>query len=149
MSDENPENDKRDYPLITSPEHPWRTSDPDIHPEAFCHRCRGRNVVWLAEDNLWNDVMRDGSIDGQWKWNEIICPICFIELAREKGYKRRTFATIYMQSVDADKQNGTELEDEALKMLKSWLLLEHLSDRQLEPYVNQILALVEGLEQGA
>jgi hypothetical protein len=73
--------------LITNPDHPWRTSDPDIHPESFCHRCRGRNISWFAPDYIWVEVMRDGDVNNEkWKWNEIICPLCFYELAREKGY---------------------------------------------------------------
>jgi hypothetical protein len=87
MSEEFPESDKEDMSLMTHPDHPWRTSDPDIHPEAFCHRCRGRNVSWFADNDLWADVMRGGDWQTEkWQWNEIICPICFIEIARDQGY---------------------------------------------------------------
>jgi hypothetical protein len=29
--------------------------------------------------------MRDGSITGPWQYGEIICPLCFAELASEQG----------------------------------------------------------------
>lgn len=55
--------------------------------ESFCHRCGGPNVIWSAPSPLWNFVMRDDDIDGEWKWNEIICPMCFVGLAEQKGVK--------------------------------------------------------------
>lgn len=60
-------------------------SDPTGHPEDHCHRCGGPNVSWYAPSPLWNAVMRGGSIDGPWQWNEIICPLCFAELAEAAG----------------------------------------------------------------
>lgn len=58
------------------------------HHERTCRRCNGRNMAngrWAAASPLWNAIMRDGSIDGEWKYNEIICPLCFAELAEEQG----------------------------------------------------------------
>jgi len=55
------------------------------HPESYCHRCGGPNISWSAPSPLWNQVMRGGSINGEWQWDEIICPICFVMLAEEAG----------------------------------------------------------------
>jgi len=57
----------------------------DAHPEDYCHRCKGPNVVWSAPSPLWNEVMRGGDINGPWRWDEIICPTCFVVLAEEQG----------------------------------------------------------------
>jgi hypothetical protein len=54
-------------------------------PEARCHRCLGPNVSWLAPSPLWNEVMRDGDINGPWQYGEIICPTCFAVLAELAG----------------------------------------------------------------
>lgn len=54
-------------------------------PESYCHRCKGPNFVWAAPSPLWNAVMRGGSIDGPWRYEEIICPTCFVVLAQEAG----------------------------------------------------------------
>jgi hypothetical protein len=54
---------------------------PDFHPEDFCHRCGGRNVCWYAPSPLWNIVM---SYPHE-RWNGIICPQCFMELAEAAG----------------------------------------------------------------
>lgn len=53
--------------------------------EDYCHRCGGRNPMWSAASPLWNEVMRGGDIDGPWRWDEIICPSCFAELAETAG----------------------------------------------------------------
>lgn len=61
-------------------------SPDDEDPERICHRCGGPNVhAWTAPSPLWNQVMRDGDINGPWKYNEIICPVCFAQLAEEQG----------------------------------------------------------------
>ena len=54
-------------------------------PESYCHRCGGPNVIWYAPSPLWNEVMRDGDINGPWKWDEIICPTCFAVLCIDAG----------------------------------------------------------------
>lgn len=47
------------------------------HPEDYCKKCGGKNVVWSADNDLWNELMgTTGSI---------ICPQCFDKLAKEKG----------------------------------------------------------------
>lgn len=52
---------------------------PNFHPEDFCHRCGGRNIYsWHAPNDVWNRVVGD-------RWNGIVCPQCFTELAREVG----------------------------------------------------------------
>lgn len=52
----------------------------EFHPEDYCHRCGGPNISWFALAEVWNPVMRPTN-DEAWKWNEIICPICFDTLA--------------------------------------------------------------------
>jgi len=49
------------------------------HPEDFCHRCGGRNATWFAPSPLWNLAVR---AKGE---PEILCPVCFIQLAEEAG----------------------------------------------------------------
>jgi hypothetical protein len=49
----------------------------NIHPEDFCEKCKGRNPVWYAENELWNKVTE--------KKVGIICPPCFDDMAIEKG----------------------------------------------------------------
>jgi len=49
------------------------------HPEHYCHKCNGRNIIWNVDNKLWNAVMGNHS--------DILCPICFIELAEAKGIK--------------------------------------------------------------
>lgn len=51
------------------------------HPEDFCQKCKGRNVVWFAPNALWNRVVGDNKYG-------ILCPICFIKLAELKGVSR-------------------------------------------------------------
>lgn len=55
------------------------------HPESTCRRCGRSNIPWTAPSPLWNYVMREGSIDGPWKYGELICPVCFAELALRRG----------------------------------------------------------------
>lgn len=51
----------------------------DDHPEHRCDRCGGRNInSWCVDSDIWNQVAGDFSI---------LCPICFSELAAEKGMK--------------------------------------------------------------
>lgn len=62
-----------------------------VHPETYCHRCGGPNLSWSASSPLWNAVMRDNDINGE--WNEIICPTCFVVLAKETGVTNEIFIT--------------------------------------------------------
>lgn len=61
------------------------SEEPQAAPESYCHRCNGPNSSWEAPSPLWNRVMRGGSIDGPWHYDEIICVRCFIELAEAAG----------------------------------------------------------------
>ncbi|GAG96755.1 unnamed protein product, partial [marine sediment metagenome] len=27
------------------------------HPEDYCHICGGKNIVWFADNDLWNKVV--------------------------------------------------------------------------------------------
>lgn len=56
------------------------------HPESYCHRCGGPNIwSWHAPSPLWNYVMRGGLMSGAEDFNGIVCPICFAELAKQRG----------------------------------------------------------------
>lgn len=58
---------------------------PDFHPEDYCHRCGMPNICWGTPAEVWNPVMRpEGHDTRTWLWNEIICPICFVQLAQAK-----------------------------------------------------------------
>jgi hypothetical protein len=56
--------------------------DPDTEA---CRRCGAENPAWFAPSPLWNAVMRGGSINGPWEYDEIICATCFSVLAEERG----------------------------------------------------------------
>lgn len=50
-----------------------------------CERCGRGNVIWSAMSPLWNAVIRGGSIDGEPKYGDMVCPTCFMQLAEEQG----------------------------------------------------------------
>jgi hypothetical protein len=50
-----------------------------------CNRCKRGNAVWSASSPLWNAVMRGGSINGDPRFNDLVCATCFMELAEEMG----------------------------------------------------------------
>lgn len=54
---------------------------PDFHPEDYCHRCGRPNISWHIDGDVWSTVMRPEGHEAAYRWNEIICPVCFIELA--------------------------------------------------------------------
>ena len=43
------------------------------------------DTVWFADNDLWNAVMRGGSISGTPQWNDLVCATCFMVLAEEQG----------------------------------------------------------------
>jgi len=59
---------------------------PTIHPEDYCHRCGGRNMLWFADSGTWlvateawaADTGREG----------IFCPQCFADLYEEATGER-------------------------------------------------------------
>lgn len=62
----------------------------DDHPERICCRCGGSNVrAWCAPSPLWNQVMRGGDINGKDRFDGIVCPVCFAQLAEEQGIAQR------------------------------------------------------------
>jgi hypothetical protein len=48
------------------------------HPEDWCQRCARPNPIWYAPNDLWNKYAR-----GEFN---ILCPCCFIELAKKAGF---------------------------------------------------------------
>lgn len=60
------------------------------HPEDYCHICGGPNIVWFADNDLWNKVVVDRGL--------ICCPLCFVKLAITKGIK----PTSWRLSMDGD-----------------------------------------------
>ncbi len=50
----------------------------NVHPESYCHKCGGKNITWHTDNDLWNRVVEEES-------PQILCPICFTEMAKEKG----------------------------------------------------------------
>lgn len=49
----------------------------ESHPENHCHLCSGKNIIWYADNDLWNEVVEDHNL--------ICCPLCFVKLAKKKG----------------------------------------------------------------
>jgi hypothetical protein len=52
----------------------------ESHPEDYCHKCGGPNVVWFAPNTIWDRAVRDANEPG------ILCPTCFIQLAEAAGF---------------------------------------------------------------
>lgn len=50
-----------------------------------CRRCGHQNAIWFAPSPLWNAVMRDGCINGEPIFEDMVCASCFMVLASEKG----------------------------------------------------------------
>lgn len=65
-------------PLFVDPkdiEEQRRRNWPDFHPEAYCHRCGGRNIwAWNVDSDRWNQALDP---------SEIACPQCFVEAWNE------------------------------------------------------------------
>jgi hypothetical protein len=61
-----------------------RLLQPNIkHPEDTCENCGNENVTWFTSSDIWNAVSR--RTDGT---DPMLCPICFIQQAEEKGYNK-------------------------------------------------------------
>lgn len=85
------------------------------HPESYCHRCGGPNVVWVAPSPLWNEVMRGGTIDGPEQCEGIVCPTCFAALAEDQGvaqYWRLTAERVHVKP-ETVTPSGRVWDDEA------------------------------------
>lgn len=54
---------------------------PASHPEDYCQKCGRPNCTWFVESKLWNKVVRANNEP------EILCPICFVQLAEASGIK--------------------------------------------------------------
>lgn len=50
---------------------------PNFHPETYCHRCGEPNIVWFAQAEVWNALMRADGFEKPEPFNGIICPVCF------------------------------------------------------------------------
>lgn len=55
----------------------------------YCRRCGGPNVIWSAQSPLWNYVMRGNDINGESRFNDLVCMPCFIKCAIEAGLPDR------------------------------------------------------------
>ena len=45
------------------------------HPESFCHRCGGKNIMsWSVDSDRWNLALTAVEAPGG-----ILCPACFVE----------------------------------------------------------------------
>ena len=61
------------------------------HPEDNCDRCGRPFAPWTAPSPLWNTVMRTDGVD---LW-PVVCPVCFVDVAVEKGVAPRTGWRMY------------------------------------------------------
>ena len=84
-------------------------------PESVCRRCGGANPVWSAPSPLWNQVMRGGSINGDEEFYGIVCPLCFIALAEQRGIADgwRLSATDVHVELETVTPSGRVWDDEA------------------------------------
>jgi hypothetical protein len=55
------------------------------HPEDVCQQCAGNNVVWFADNEIWNAVVGGPGI---------LCPSCFVQFADAKGYHKGAWKLI-------------------------------------------------------
>lgn len=96
------------------------------HPEDFCQKCKRPNVVWFAPSPLWNAAVRAANEP------EILCPVCFIQLAEAigvstawfvapEGYKLPAAATAVERGADTNFPLS-----ETLRLLVEWA--QHLHD---------------------
>jgi hypothetical protein len=61
----------------------------DAREEMVCDRCGNRHsVVWFADDDLWNAVMRGGDRGARDEYS-FCCPTCLMQLATERGIASR------------------------------------------------------------
>jgi hypothetical protein len=72
-------------PSPDDPPPPPPSRDGGVHPESYCGRCGGPNIVWTAPSPLWNAVIRGGSINGDEIYDGIVCPTCFAVIAEGRG----------------------------------------------------------------
>jgi hypothetical protein len=80
------------------------------HPEDYCHICGFDNIVWYADNDLWNKVMD--------KREEICCPVCFVKFAESKGIR----PTAWRLSVEGDCfREQKQLEEKCNKKIKDTL----------------------------
>ena len=70
-----------------------------------CKRCGRSNVVWFAPSPLWNAVIRGGSIDGEPKFDDLVCAACFMQLAEEQGIATRF--RVFAEEVNVDLETIT------------------------------------------
>lgn len=54
------------------------------HPEDFCQRCGGRNIIWNVDSDRYNTAVNR---------SEIVCPTCFV-LAHESATGMRCVWTL-------------------------------------------------------
>jgi hypothetical protein len=47
----------------------------EFHPEDYCHRCGGRNIVWFVKNPIWNAAAEQ---------HLILCPSCLV-IAHEEA----------------------------------------------------------------
>ncbi len=71
------------YPcaFVSPVSEPPKDEPREAHPEDRCKRCGGKNITWFAPNSLWNRAVRAHNEP------EIVCPICFVELAEAAGIK--------------------------------------------------------------
>ncbi len=50
-----------------------------------CRRCDRPNAMWSSESPLWNYVMRGNDINGESRYQDLVCMECFIFCAIEAG----------------------------------------------------------------
>lgn len=65
---------------------------PDFHPEAFCHRCGGKNVPsWFVDSDRFNMALGPPA---EHEYNGIVCPGCFVELHERATGMRTTWKLV-------------------------------------------------------
>lgn len=60
----------------------WRDTGHPQPSEGWCQRCGAQYPVWVAPDDLWNQVAED-QVNGLVVWH-FLCPGCFATLAEER-----------------------------------------------------------------
>lgn len=110
----------------------WRPVETDdAHPERTCQKCHGPNVVWFVPNELWNRVV--GSPDG------ILCPVCFVKLAEEKGHRPTAWCLLEEGHPGPGYEQGLR---EAAKRLDDEAAANHKEARK---HTKMIVALLDGV----
>lgn len=114
------------------------TLEGDRHPESYCHKCGGPNIVWFVANPLWNKYVPD---DG------IICPVCFVQIAESCGLECIAWELVHRTQPQIEQPQG-EPAAEGLKSIDP-ALLEPFKKEMQEKTIPAIVDAVRQRQRNA